>query len=409
MSELYYRCNNCGFQTLVYGKDKNEPPILDCRNCKSKVFYSKNVEQNWINEVDKEGKRIRMEFKGSNEADCVNKACIYFQCDKKDIDYYIVKSKGIFSPLVICAWKPSYNIDKNAIKIVTNASNVNGWIAINQTDKIISLPEYVSGALSVIDIKYNKIKDIKYKESAGSVECELILEPYNKVSIWFYPRERFNVDLLIDALFNDLPQSQHDIYSTCFFKKSDILKNAKLCHITFRNKDIDLRDSCFIWKNADFLCICDTVIRNGIKIKISDIKYYRIVGEKYVTTEVTGGGGGITGDIVGGNLIGNIEPMKPIKSNSTIHDEQKVLLYSNDLSKILCFNSQIYKILLELLPEKEYESVIHAQQQTQCIESTSSNTTDIKSKLQQLKSMYEEDLITEEEYNNKKQELLNKI
>lgn len=37
------------------------------------------------------------------------------------------------------------------------------------------------------------------------------------------------------------------------------------------------------------------------------------------------------------------------------------------------------------------------------------NNTDIKSKLKELKSMFEEDLITEEEYNNKKQELLSKM
>ena len=36
-------------------------------------------------------------------------------------------------------------------------------------------------------------------------------------------------------------------------------------------------------------------------------------------------------------------------------------------------------------------------------------TPDIKSKLRQLKSMYEEDLIIEEEYNTKRQELLSKM
>lgn len=45
-------------------------------------------------------------------------------------------------------------------------------------------------------------------------------------------------------------------------------------------------------------------------------------------------------------------------------------------------------------------------QQTQPI---TNNTSDIKSKLQQLKSMYEEELITEDEYNAKKQELLSQM
>ena len=37
------------------------------------------------------------------------------------------------------------------------------------------------------------------------------------------------------------------------------------------------------------------------------------------------------------------------------------------------------------------------------------NNTDVKSKLKELKSMFEEDLITEEEYNSKRKELLNKL
>ena len=57
----------------------------------------------------------------------------------------------------------------------------------------------------------------------------------------------------------------------------------------------------------------------------------------------------------------------------------------------------------EYMKQQEQSS---QQQQTQ---STNNNTSDIKSKLQQLKSMYEEELITEEEYNSKRQELLNKM
>lgn len=56
----------------------------------------------------------------------------------------------------------------------------------------------------------------------------------------------------------------------------------------------------------------------------------------------------------------------------------------------------------EYMEQQEQSS----QQQTQ---PTATNTSDIKSKLQQLKSMYEEDLITEEEYNSKKQELLSQM
>ncbi len=66
--------------------------------------------------------------------------------------------------------------------------------------------------------------------------------------------------------------------------------------------------------------------------------------------------------------------------------------------------------------QKEFEEIkrmLHPERYKQEIKETnhnaSANQSDIKSKLKELKSMFEEDLITEEEYNNKKQELLSKM
>ncbi len=66
--------------------------------------------------------------------------------------------------------------------------------------------------------------------------------------------------------------------------------------------------------------------------------------------------------------------------------------------------------------QKEYEEIkriLHPERYKQEVQeanqNTSANPLDIKSKLKELKSMYEEDLITEEEYNNKRQELLSKM
>ena len=166
----------------------------------------------------------------------------------------------------------------------------------------------------------------------------MVLEPYKILKIGFYPNERKNVDALIDTLYDDLPQFENEMYTTCFFKKDIIPGNRKICHIVMDNIDIDLGDSCFIWRDEEFFCICNTVIRNGIKIKVSNIKYYRIVGDKYVTTEVTGGGGGgssIKGAIIGGiiageagAIIGSRKSIEPVKSNSTVHDKQSVLMYN---------------------------------------------------------------------------------
>ncbi len=66
--------------------------------------------------------------------------------------------------------------------------------------------------------------------------------------------------------------------------------------------------------------------------------------------------------------------------------------------------------------QKEYEEIKrimypkrYTQKSQETSKSSSTNAADIKSKLKELKTMFEEDLITEEEYNNKKQELLSKI
>lgn len=408
---LYYKCKECGFERLVNLQNPTDCSV-SCPNCDNKIIYSEQIEKDWLNEVDKNGKYLRMKFKGSDEKDCLLEAVNYFKCTKKELDYYIVKRKGLFNPFIICAWKSVLNITSKDVKIILDSSNSNGWIAINSTDKIIIKP----ASLTPIRIKYNKVLSIKYNEhEIGYIDCELVLEPHQKINIGFYPQEKNNVSLLIDTLYNDLPQYEDEIYTLCFFKKNQIQINAEVCHVTIDNINIDLGNRCFVWRDNDFLYMCNTVIRNGIKIKISNIKYYRIMGNKYVTTEITGGNGGgssIKGAVIGGliageagAIIGSRKPIEAIKSTSTIHDEQKVLLYSTDSAKIFIFNSSIYKVLLKLLPEKEYESGSQAQPTN----ITSSDTTDIKSKLRELKSMYEEDLITEEEYNNKRQELLSKM
>lgn len=57
----------------------------------------------------------------------------------------------------------------------------------------------------------------------------------------------------------------------------------------------------------------------------------------------------------------------------------------------------------------EYEEYMIAQRISETNTNGIPNNTDIKSKLKELKTMFEEDLITEEEYNSKRKELLDKL
>ncbi len=97
-------------------------------------------------------------------------------------------------------------------------------------------------------------------------------------------------------------------------------------------------------------------------------------------------------------------------------------IYKDSDPSILELDSDFYKTFMLKCArteedQKEFEEIkrmLHPErykQEVQEIENKdkSSDATDIKSKLKELKSMYEEDLITEEEYNKKKQELLSKM
>lgn len=76
-------------------------------------------------------------------------------------------------------------------------------------------------------------------------------------------------------------------------------------------------------------------------------------------------------------------------------------------------DSEFYKMfMMTCVRTPEEQKLYEDADLTQKLDSTqqtTNDTTNIKSKLQQLKSMYEEDLITEEEYNSKRQELLSKM
>lgn len=426
MSDLYYKCNNCNFEMILHGQNIKYPAVPVCKNCKSKMHYSKRIEKAWLNEKDNNGKKKRIKIWSTNQSECIKKACLYFKCNANEIDFFHITPQWLkfingFLEENFCrifAWKPSYNIDSKAIKIVTDASDVNGWIAVNPTDKII----YEPVGLCVINIKYKEIISLKSESSTG---YELKLKTYDESDQYYTFRIYFlgnnNVDVLVDVLYNDLPISENEMYITCFFKKSDIPPNSYLSSTSSLNDELKIQ-GCFIWKDDKYLNICDDDWRNGIKIKLDQIKYYRIIGDKYVTTDVSGGGGGgtsLAGAIVGGVIaggagavVGSRKSVESIQSKSTVHDNRTVYIYSKDQTRILKFSFGIYQQLLELLPEKEYEIVINTAQQVPAqpvVSNNSVDTADTRSKLKELKSMFEEDLITEEEYNRKRQELLRKI
>ena len=139
------------------------------------------------------------------------------------------------------------------------------------------------------------------------------------------------------------------------------------------------------WKKDNKLCLLNTDSCEGLDILIDEIKYYRLIGQKYITTEITGGGGtSIKGAVIGGLIAGEVgaivgsrKAVDEVKGTSTVHDEQVVLLYSNDLEYVMSFNSSAYGIFTKLIPEKEYGVVVQtSSEQLVVSESSTKNAVD---------------------------------
>lgn len=407
----FFRCDGCGRTVIGH---VGEDTTFQCCDCNTTVRYSAKVEEEWFNETDENGKRLRMDFKGSSELDCRQKAAEYFGCDYRDINYYIMQKSGLFKPFIIRAEKKKeYEVDADAEKIVLwkYEGRDKYWLTINPQKRTILYPR-VSDKV----IKYDKIVALEHmpKDSACT-HFNLILEPQNEMEIVFFEENIGNIDKLISVLYDDLPDRNYGLYRECFFRKSDIDKTKSYGVVKMNCQTSSYDGVGYIWVKDGELCISDGVRQDGLRIKVDDIKYFRLIGDKYVTTEVSGGGGGgssIKGAIIGGliageagAIIGSRKEVAEVKSNSVIHDEQSVLLYDKSLKQVLKFNADIYKIFLKLIPEKEYDVVV----QNNDSDDKTSNQGDNFEAIKKLKDLYEQGILSSEEYETKKKELLSRI
>lgn len=154
-------------------------------------------------------------------------------------------------------------------------------------------------------------------------------------------------------------------------------------------------------------------------IPIEAIQYFTKEGDVQYTTKISGGGGGgssISGAVVGGIIAGNTgaivgsrKKIAPITSITEEHDTTKTILKffdKSELKTIVFRGFQVYDFLLKMIPEKDLLSVqIQASQNAQ----PTTNNQNICEKIRVIKNLFEEGLITEKEYNEKRQDLLNQI
>jgi hypothetical protein len=268
-------------------------------------------------------------------------------------------------------------------------------------------------------IHYESIKGMEYNKenTMAGTWYFLDLEPQGRVSLSFYPGYEKNFLKLLDLIKDDIPKLEHGMFTEEFFTKSEFdpseIAKYEDVDLQIESDDFNYRGYLSGWKNESELCFCNSITRVGYRFPLDKIKYYRLLGQKYVTTKISGGGGGgslIKGAVIGGLIageagavIGSRKEVNDINGISTVHDEQTVLLYDISLKQVVQFNSAAYEVFTKLIPEKEYEVVLQESESSKGV-----NFDDIDA-LEKLANLFEKGILTKEEFESKKKEILSRV
>lgn len=152
-------------------------------------------------------------------------------------------------------------------------------------------------------------------------------------------------------------------------------------------------------------------------IPIDNILYFEEIGELRKYTTVSGGGSSLKGALVGYVLADDIGAIigsrKPIETRVVSEDDRKIeLIYKNDKGEIsnLEFAHNAYEVLKEIIPSKELRRIAGLN-----ISSNIANGIDtpksitVKEKLKQLNDLKTEGLITDVEFSEQKQKILDSL
>lgn len=172
----------------------------------------------------------------------------------------------------------------------------------------------------------------------------------------------------------------------------------------------------FSWKDNNILYLCGTHKDSNVRkisIPIKDIKFYTRNGDYRVDTIVEGGGVNVGGAIVGSVVAGGVGALlagreKITTTNKEIDDRNTYLYYSeNNQNKRMVFTSKGYKELLKLIPEKEIRYI----ENNKIVESSKyqKDNDNVYKDIERLAELKDKGILTEEEFNQKKQLLLDKI
>lgn len=223
----------------------------------------------------------------------------------------------------------------------------------------------------------------------------------------------------------------HQKYSD-FKSKITIPDNASKVNYKKGNATI-LNTKVFMWIEDNDLCFFPTKSPSSdtasdikkiilYKIPISKIEYYATSGDVVYENKITGGGGGSSfeGALVGGAIaggagaiIGSRNKIDPISSELITHDSRETFLKyfdDNNLKHSMVFDFKDYEKFNELIPQKAF-TIVNTIKTNDIIDSVLNESTgsNILDQIRELAKLKDEGILTEEEFSNKKKELLARI
>ena len=190
----------------------------------------------------------------------------------------------------------------------------------------------------------------------------------------------------------------------------------------------DKYGDCFIWTTLTTLNFHTKINLNQysvsrdinsiwkLSIPLSDIESFSLQGEIYRENKITGGGSSLSGAIIGGVIAGDtgavIGSREKVESKLITHDERRVDLnyFENGNRKTLIFDLDALQVFEDLIPEKNATIVSALKTETVLqteLQKTISNS--VTEQIRKLAELKDEGILTEEEFSEKKKELLSNI
>jgi len=160
------------------------------------------------------------------------------------------------------------------------------------------------------------------------------------------------------------------------------------------------------------------------EFQISKIKYYYTSGDKYYENKISGGGstgpnvaGAIIGEQIagiGGAIVMGQSKTNPIESKLIVHDERRtVIAYREDQGMITKYllPFDFYEVLYDVLPDLSRDVVENPLKKAQASSKQEQeiSSDQIEAKLKKLLDLRNSGLIDDQDYQEQKSKLLNKM